>query len=285
MKIIKIILIALLAGIGAMSCKTKVKNVKLSRTDDAALLFGFLNPDVDTITIALSLAKGVSNHKEKVISLADLEQAEVKLEHKGQSINLSFLQIAENQGWGGDNRLVVFYALRSQLPILPGETYSISARNKDLFDLKSITTVPAKEFDFDYEVTGPFNRPDGLADYKLAVTVRDPGKGISFMRTLTHVKDLYYAHNNFDEVSQPERESDGSIKFTCPYFRKVDYPDLELTLSVSNISESYYRYMKSVEKGDGESGNPFAEPTSMYTNIEGGYGVFAALCVKSKKIE
>lgn len=285
MKIIKIILITLLAGIGILSCKTKVKNVKLSRTDDAALLFGFLNPDVDTITIALSLAKGVSNHKEKIISLTDLEQAEVKLEHNGQSINLSFLRIAENQVWGGDNRLVVFYALRSQFPVLPGETYSVSARNKDLFDLKAITTVPAKEFDFDYEVSGPFNTSSGAPEYKLAVTVRDPGNGITFMRTLTHLKNRYSAQNNFDAVSQPERESDGSIKFTCPYFRNDNDPDLEFTLSVSNISESFYRYMRSVENGEGESGNPFAEPTSMYTNIEGGYGVFAALCVKSKKIE
>lgn len=285
MKIVKIILITLLAGIGVLSCKTKVGDIKLSRTDDAAILFGFLNPDVDTITIALSLAKGVSNHKEKIISFADLEQAEVQLEHKGQSINLAFLKILENQSWGGDNRLFVFYALRSQFPVLPGETYSVTARNKDLFELKAITTIPSKEFDFDYEITGPFPMSFGSDEYKLETTVRDPGNVISFMRALTHVKNQYYSSNNFDDVSQPERRSDGLIKFSCSYFKDASIPDQEFTLSVSNISESYYRYRKSIEKGDGESGNPFAEPVSMYTNIEGGYGVFAGLCVKSKKIE
>lgn len=285
MNIVKIILVALLAGIGALSCKTKVGDIKLSRTDDAAILFGFLNPDADTITIALSLAKGVSNHKDKIIGFEDLEQAEVQLEHNGQSIHLSFLKTLGNQSWGGDNRLVVFYALRSQFPVLPGETYSVSARNKDLFGLKAVTTVPAKEFDFNYEASGPFQTPSGEPEYKLTVTVLDAGNRISFMRALTHIKNQYYSQNSFDEVSQPERGSDGSIQFTCPYFRNDNNPDLEFTLSVSNVSESYYRYMKSMEKGDGESGNPFAEPTSMYTNIEGGYGVFAALCVKSKKIE
>lgn len=285
MKPLKAILLFVLPCLLLLSCKTKVPDIKLSRTDDAAILFGFLNPDADTITIALSLAEGVSDHKEKIISFEDLENAEVKLEHNGQSINLAFLKVLDDQVWGGDNRRFVFYALRSQFPILPGETYSVSARNKDIFALQSIVTVPAKAFDFDYEVTGPFNRPDGQAEYKVNVKVLDPGNMISFMRVLTQYKDQYSVYNMLDEVSQPKRESDGSIKFSFPYFGETPGRDQETTLNVSNISESYYRYMKSIENGDGENGNPFAEPTTMYTNIEGGYGVFAALCVKSKKIE
>lgn len=268
-----------------LSCKTKVDNIQLSRTDDAALLFGFLNPDADTITIALSLAKGVSNQKEKTISFADLENAEVQLEHNGQSINLAFLKVAENQGWSSDNRLFVFYTLRSQFRVLPGETYSVSARNGDIFELKAITTVPSKDFDFDYEVTGPFQTPDGQAEYKVNVAVPDPGNTIGFMRTLARYKNQYYTYNVFESLSQPERDSNGLIKLSFPFFRDSNDPDAESILSVSNISESYYRYMKSLENGDGDSHNPFAEPTTMYTNVEGGYGVFAALCVKSKKIE
>lgn len=285
MKPLKAILLSVILSLLLFSCKTKVPDIKLSRTDDAALLFGFLNPDADTITIALSLAKGVSNHKEKIISFEDLEQAEVKLEHNGQSINLTFLKVLDDQAWGGDNRRFVFYALRSQFPVLPGETYSVSARNKDIFALQSIVTVPAKEFDFDYEVTGPFNRPDGQAEHKVNVKVLDPENTISFMRALVQYKDQYSVYNMSDEASQPEREPDGSIMFSFFYFRQVPGSGRESILSVSNISESYYRYMKSIENGDGENGNPFAEPTTMYTNIEGGYGVFAALCVKSKKIE
>lgn len=285
MKPLKAILLPVILSLLLFSCKTKVPNIKLSRTDDAAILFGFLNPDADTITIALSLAKGVSDHKEKIISFADLEQAEVKLEHNGQSINLTFLKVLEDQIWGGDNQRFVFYALRSQFPVLPGETYSVSARNKDIFELKSIVTVPTKDFDFDYEVTGPFDRPDGQAEHKVTVSVQDQGGGISFMRALTQYKDQYGTYTMLDEVSQPEREPDGVIKFSFFYFRQVPGFDREPILSVSNTSESYYRYMKSIENGDGESGNPFAEPTTMYTNIEGGYGVFAALCVKSKKVE
>ncbi|GEM_PF-921318 len=285
MNLLKIILLPLILGLLLPGCKTKVPDIKLSRTDDAALLFGFLNPDADTITIALSLAKGVSNHKEKVISFTDLEQAEVQLEHNGQSIRLTFLKAFDNQIWGEDSKRFVFYALRSQFPVLPGETYSVSARNGAIFELKSIVTVPAQSFDFDYEITGPFPMPEGPPEYRLATTVRDSGNEIRFMRVLTQVTNQYASFYGLDEVSQPEREHDGSIKFDFPYSTEATNPDQEFILNVSNISESYYRYMKSFDNGDGESGNPFAEPVTMYTNIEGGYGVFAALCVKSKKIE
>lgn len=285
MKSLKVILLPVILSLLLFSCKTKVPDIKLSRTDDAAILFGFLNPDADTITIALSLAKGVSNHKEKIINSEDLENAEVKLEHNGQSINLAFLKVLENQGSLDDSRLFVFYTLSSQFPVLPGETYSVTARNGDIFELKAITTVPSKDFDFSYELSGPFNSPDGQPQDKVAVTVQDQGNAISFMRVLTQYKDQYGTYNILDEASKPERESGGAIKFSFYYFRQTPGIDREAILHVSNISESYYRYMKSVENGDGESGNPFAEPTTMYTNVEGGYGVFAALCVKSKEIE
>lgn len=285
MKLLKAIFLPAIFCLSLLSCKTKVDNIQLSRTDDAAVLFGFLNPDADTITVALSLAKGVSTHKEKIISFADLENAEVQLVHNGQSVNLAFLKVVENQGWSNGNRLFVFYALRSQFPVLPGETYSVSARNGDIFELKAITTVPSEDFDFEYEVSGPFHTPDWLPEYKVAVTVRDPGKGIGFMRTVAQVKNQYHSYNSMDEITIPEHQSDGSIKYNYSFFLETDNGEEEVILNISNVSESYYRYMQSVEKGDGESHNPFAEPTSMYTNIEGGYGVFSALCLKSKRIK
>src|SRR5690606_29407940 len=87
-------------------------------------------------------------------------------------------------------------------------------RNWDIFELKTIATVPSRDFDIDYEVRGPFYTSDWPPEYKVAVTVRDPGKGIGFMRTLTHVKKQHYSYNSRDEITIPKYQSDGSIKYS-----------------------------------------------------------------------
>lgn len=51
----------------------------------------------------------------------------------------------------------------------------------------------------------------------------------------------------------------------------VIYPSLELR----HVSEDYYRFYKSKEKSYYNEGNPFAEPSNIYTNMQNGYGIFS----------
>jgi hypothetical protein len=50
----------------------------------------------------------------------------------------------------------------------------------------------------------------------------------------------------------------------------------EYYLVFSRINRDYYQYILSADKNYTYSDNPFAEPSSLYSNIEGGYGVFGA---------
>ena len=47
-----------------------------------------------------------------------------------------------------------------------------------------------------------------------------------------------------------------------------------LFLQVLDISETYYEYLKSAKLHEFTQDNPFAEPVSVYSNVEGGYGIF-----------
>lgn len=51
----------------------------------------------------------------------------------------------------------------------------------------------------------------------------------------------------------------------------VVYPSVELR----HVSEDYYRFFKSREKSYYNEGNPFAEPSNIYTNMKNGYGIFS----------
>ena len=53
------------------------------------------------------------------------------------------------------------------------------------------------------------------------------------------------------------------------------YKTLTLRLYLHNITLSYYYYRTSLELFQNASGNPFAQPVQVYSNIENGFGVFA----------
>ena len=53
------------------------------------------------------------------------------------------------------------------------------------------------------------------------------------------------------------------------------YKTLSVRVNLHNISKSYYYYRTSLELYQGASGNPFAQPVQVYSNIENGFGVFA----------
>jgi len=47
----------------------------------------------------------------------------------------------------------------------------------------------------------------------------------------------------------------------------------KLTIQLFTTDYHYYQYHTTIENY--ESGNPFAEPSRIYSNVENGYGVFA----------
>ena len=55
----------------------------------------------------------------------------------------------------------------------------------------------------------------------------------------------------------------------------MELQTLTLSIYLHNISKSYYYYRISLELYQNASGNPFAQPVQVFSNIENGFGVFA----------
>ena len=47
------------------------------------------------------------------------------------------------------------------------------------------------------------------------------------------------------------------------------------SLTIQLLTTDYHYYQYHISINNYESGNPFAEPTRIYSNVENGYGVFA----------
>jgi hypothetical protein len=59
------------------------------------------------------------------------------------------------------------------------------------------------------------------------------------------------------------------------------YPSVELY----HVPEAYFRYLKSYQFASENNGNPFAEPTNVYSNVKNGYGIFSIISADYKELK
>lgn len=71
-----------------------------------------------------------------------------------------------------------------------------------------------------------------------------------------------------------------SIKFYINSYSIEPYPNFTgdtvySSIVLTHISEDYYRYRKTSAASHNTQGNPFAEPSNIYTNVKNGRGIFS----------
>lgn len=272
--IIQHIFFALILVAALSSCRKVVNNIPLARTDDMAIMQGFLNPDADTITIALSVASGVAKDK-KTISLTDLKQAAVTIEGNGLSKPLQVLKANQNN--------IIFYLKKTEMPIVPGATYTVRAGNGDKFSLEATTTVPSAAFDFDFETQGPISSPSDGDIYRVKTTVTFDRGAMRFCRVdiATELYDMKLNYTDYYAADETVAATTLNSTLEIPAF---DPDSTTYILSVSNISEDYYKFVQSMNLVEHADGNPFAEPARLYTNVKGGAGVLGSMTVQYKEL-
>ena len=81
---------------------------------------------------------------------------------------------------------------------------------------------------------------------------------------------------------------DYRIKLTSRYYKnqhdRDNFKDVSYYFAIYQISETYYRYLKTLDQNQGIQDNPFAEPAKVYSNIEGGYGIWTSLTLTTIQI-
>ena len=116
-------------------------------------------------------------------------------------------------------------------------------------------------------------------------------------RKVTHPAYLYNTDDHF--LQDESHYFDGKIFFDDVLFNGTeklievgvsDYSFFEsdtvwMDVRLEQLDESYYRYVVSNEAYGKANGNPFAEPVQVYSNVNGGYGIFAGSTFDVKRIE
>jgi hypothetical protein len=173
--------------------------------------------------------------------------------------------------------------ISAEMQVMAGKTYSLEITTPRNERVTSSCTVPASEVPV-VEITSVENDPIYIYNKIINFRLRDiPGKGHYYRVLIAQI----FSYPEFPEFPDyvyhvpletgEEYFSDANKDGEYFIFKTVPLglgEDEYLTFYTSITDENYFNFHKSVLGF--QSDNPFSEPTPVYSNIEGGLGVFAA---------
>jgi hypothetical protein len=251
--LLSFILIGLLA-----SCE-KDAEVKLPKIDPKLVVSCIISPQNDRTQVAVSSTAPIYNSNVNAYYQA-IKGAIVILSDGNTSWTLPFDTLRQT------------YSLDSfQLKIKGNTDYTLSVSTPDGKSVEASTTVPPQNTTFTYttyydntkftdKLNGKWQDPVNSTDYYL----------LEISQKSSFSSSWYY----YDEVYMSDEDNLGStISATLDFgYTGSD----SLFVSLSSISPEYYKFFTRVKRrGFGFDNGVFTEPLPMYTNINGGLGIFA----------
>lgn len=279
----------------------KVVDVDVPFEDPSLVVNGFLNPD-SSFEVHLSKSKFILDHAElrnitdarvsiyegeqKLGDLQHQENGYYLLEHIKPAFGKQYTLKAEREGFAPIS--VSEQVLRSIPPLdvkaekLPNEDeYQYQTRYRFTFELED----PAAEKNYyllrAYEKrTGQYYNQKGelIDEYtywnNLSLESPDPSLEEICMGSC----DFLLADTFFDGKTYKV-----SLNGSSYYWGGEEKQ--EVYMALYHISETAYLYYKTLDRSYSAEGDPFAEPVRVYSNVEGGYGIWASIAGKIIKAD
>lgn len=251
----------LLISILFYSCEMTVE-VDVPEVKPKLVVFGFINPHDEEIRIIVRSSNPLFSDEE-TNTWAAVEDAAVILEGGGQSVQLTF-----------DYQEQVFFVPASEFTIQPGMTYHVQVTATDFLPALASTTVPLHVPVFtqstveSIETTSPEGYQQIISEFDfkwLDVNNQDNFYELSIQRYGSEVANL---------LVKDEGRDGEELREDFMYSGGYTIPQEPFRVYLLHCSEDYFLYKRSIENIN--QGNPFSEPSLIYSNIENGLGCFAS---------
>lgn len=279
MKFISIITVLVITSSIITSCETDATNIRLPEYEPKLVIAGFLSPS-DTATYIRVMQNGMLYYDNAHVSLG---RESVFISNGESEVQVDTVTFKKTIG-------SIYKLDYTRMKIEYGKTYSLKITTDKGYKAEASCTVPEKRsFNLDidtitvYEKNWPklavraaFKDIPGESDYyKISIYAgvrrKEPDTGWSIRPV------------RIDEPLFTDYKMDGKelVTITLDGINwQMTYDSVYIVARLYHLDESYYRYHKSLD--DYEGGDvPFIEPTMVYTNVQGGLGVFTAYAVDS----
>ncbi|MDQ3535694.1 MAG: DUF4249 domain-containing protein [Bacteroidota bacterium] len=265
-----------------ISCDKEV-NLELPEASSKLVVLGFISPYDSVISIRVNLSRPLFNKYPNNYPSGYNDWASqvlVSISDHTQQIYLKYDSINKHHS-----------IERYFLNIIPGKTYYLNVASPDGKKITSYCTVPAqKEHSPVVNITQKQNKSGDYGTYFLStiqwqddILTKDYYSFNALaINAYSSMEEYVYASNRL--VS--DLGTEGKIihlnqEFSKSKIEKID--DWYFNLYILDIDEHYFHYHKYL-RSTGSIG-AFLEPTTVYSNIEGGLGIFCAYNVSVYKYE
>ncbi len=276
MRIINISLLCLVL-ISGISCEKELNNVTLPHFDGKLVVTSFISPSdsVSYITVEANQKiygdLSIRNSTGNLTGFISDGVSEIRL----------------------DTANGKFVITPDRMKIDFGKSYSLKIQSDIGPIANSRCNIPFRqEFNLRVDTFSIYHKePDGYAwrEFKAKLTFADPAETENYYRTIgTFVTYTTYPHSTkpyihaeyiwFEEdlLTDAFKDADGNIVNVADFNNTSWSSDSAfLNITLLNTEKSYYQYHKSLDNYN-DSENPFTEPTLLYSNIEGGLGIFTS---------
>lgn len=295
-------LIALGLFVSLISCdslRQEVNPDRLNREAAKLVVTCFLSPQDTVLAVKVARSQPVLGENNGFFNTEiDVLNATVLLSEGNQSVTLRY-----------DVRLGYYQAAITQLPVIAGRTYTLVVQTPAGERAEASCTVPESvalnEIVLDSAVTNDFGR--STKQYYARLHWRDPAGKPNFYQlagdngftqlvryqpspnapprdTLFQLRSSWSFDNGStttdlgrdgqDLVS--ERGRLAMFNYFVNGIQQLSRPVGQVNGYLLNVDENYFRYQDAVARQSQVSGNPFAEPVPVPSNIQGALGCFGA---------
>lgn len=241
------------------------KEVKLSPffSERKLVIQSLISPQDTLLRVNVSVTKPIVGGSDSTRLWID--DAEVIISDDQQKILLTY------SGSG-----VYSYRLGSKFGIHPNKTYELQVKTPDGQSVRSFCKVPSVPFDI-----GDITVEKKVIDVqKFQLSINWPIRSNS--------KNIFGLWSGFEKIntrcgSAPTNYisysgNDNTLgQFTTGlFFNECNPGKSAIVVKISVFDENFYDFYKTLDQQINTNGIPFTEPSQLFTNIEGGYGIFSA---------
>ena len=256
------------------SCSKTVDNIKLPEVEPKLVVYSYISPADSIIQVNVSMSVPIFNSTNNGSDNIVTDATVTMWNDYGNSIIIPYDPFSKT-----------YFIASSALPILAGRTYHLKVTSGDK-TAESSCTVPSspntslqfvsmdstedgnsqKTITLKIKFTDTFGQPDYYRVYPMVNVVQ-----LFMGGTDTINKKLYF---NFGDELVSDKDHDA---LTYNYTTTDTYQDETpryFKIYLFHTDKDYYELHKSIRNYSGD--NPFSEPSLIYSNMQGGYGVFAS---------
>jgi len=280
------------------SCQKNATGVKLPPAKIQLVVQSFISPQDSLIKVYVSQSTPIFGQTQNTGGYNCLKDAKVEITHNSIIYNILY-----------DAKEVAYIIDSNHLKIIAGETYSIKV-TRGSETVSANCTVPfALPFDLSLDKIqlqaeiDPITKDTINVSYRLATSFTDLLTPSDYYRVYInsystnweylydnqgnivdsfisdHSNLAYFENGDQEYISDTEYDRMKILQNSTVFLsggRSASIFSAKISLGIMHTDVNYYKYQTSAIAHLNNQGNPFAEPSLVFTNIQGGLGIFAA---------